>query len=151
MRFIPYPPDAVFAILADGDLYAEWVVGARRSAEVDPRWPQPGSTLLHQQGVGPLHVTDTTTVLRAVPPTLLELEARVRPLVTARVEIAIVPVARGSLLRMDETVVGGALRPLAPVLDVGLHRRNAHALNRLERLVAERSGAKADDTPARVA
>jgi uncharacterized protein YndB with AHSA1/START domain len=138
-RFMPYQASEVFAVLADGDLYGRWVVGARRTVEADPRWPQPGSTLLHQQGVGPLRITDTTTVIRVEPPTSLELEARVRPLITARVVVSIAPVARGSLVQMEETVVGGALRPLSTVLDVGLHRRNAHALRRLEEVVAERA------------
>jgi hypothetical protein len=139
-RFMPYPADAIFAVLADGEAYAEWVVGAQRSAQIDPGWPQPGSTLLHQQGVGPLHLADTTTVLKAEPPSLLRLEARVRPLVIAHVTISLVPVARGALVRMEETVVGGILQPVSSVLDLALHHRNARGLERLERLVGTRSG-----------
>jgi hypothetical protein len=136
-RFMPYPPDAIFAVLADGDRYADWVVGTRRSAGVDPRWPQPGSSLLHQQGIGPLRLTDTTTVVSVESPRLLELEARVRPLVVAHVSISIAPLAGGGLVRIEETIVGGALEPMSDLLDRALHRRNAKALERLERAVAE--------------
>jgi hypothetical protein len=38
---------------------------------------------------------------------------------------------------MEETIVGGALRPFADILNPLLHPRNAKALERLERLAAE--------------
>jgi hypothetical protein len=43
----------------------------------------------------------------------------------------------GSLVVMEETIVGGALRPFANIRNPLLHGRNAKALERLERLAAE--------------
>ena len=45
-RTVDAPAEAVWAVLADGWLYASWVVGASRVREVDParRSPGPGCT-----------------------------------------------------------------------------------------------------------
>jgi uncharacterized protein YndB with AHSA1/START domain len=135
-RFMPFPPEAIFAILADADLYREWVVGATATFETDPRWPEMGSSFVHQQGFGRLHLTDTTTVTKVDPPTRIEMEARAQPLVIASVAMTLAKVADGSLVRMEETITGGLLRPLADVLDRLVHHRNARALERLEKLTA---------------
>lgn len=137
IRFMPFPPEAIFAILADADRYADWVVGAKASAETDQRWPEPGSIFHHQQGVGPVHVTDTTTVMHVEPPLRIEMEARVRPMVVAHVSLTIAPAAGGSLVRMQETIAGGMAKPFAALLDPLVHRRNARGLRRLEMLAAE--------------
>jgi hypothetical protein len=42
------PPEAVFAVLSDGDRYAGWVVGAHTTAGTDPRWPGAGSSFAHR-------------------------------------------------------------------------------------------------------
>ena len=136
-RYMPYPPEAVFAVLSDGDRYAGWVVGAHTTAETDPRWPGAGSSFAHQQGARFLHITDETTVRAIDPPLFIEMDAKVRWLLVARVSLSISLVARGSLVVMEETIVGGALRPFADILNPLLHRRNAKALERLERLAAE--------------
>jgi hypothetical protein len=64
------------------------------------------------------------------------MDGKVRRLLVARVSLSISLVARGSLVVMEETIVGGALRPFADLLNPLLHRRNAKALERLERLAA---------------
>jgi len=140
IRFMPFPPEAIFGILADADRYAGWVVGARASTETDPRWPEPGSSFHHQQGVGPVHLTDTTTVTAVEPPSRIEMEARVRPVVVAQVALTIAPAAGGSLVRMEETIAGGMAKPFAALLDPLVHHRNARGLRRLEMLAAEIAG-----------
>ena len=55
-------PQSVFAVLADGWLYATWVVGAARIRAVDPQWPAEGSSIHHSVGSWPLLLDDTTTV-----------------------------------------------------------------------------------------
>lgn len=139
-RLIPFPPKEVFAVLEDAERYGEWVVGARRTADTDPRWPEPGSRFSHQQGIGPLHITDVTTVRTIERGRRIELEALVRPLLTARVAITVQPVAGGSLVTMEEEPTGGLLAPLTPFANWLLRRRNREALRRLELNVAEVAG-----------
>ena len=141
-RLIGFPPEDVFAVLEDPERYGEWVVGARRTAHTDPRWPEPGSRFSHQQGIGPLHVEDVTTVRTIERGRKIELEALVRPFITARVVITVEPVAGASLVTMEEEPTGGLLRPLTPFANWLLRRRNREALRRLELNVAEVAGAE---------
>jgi uncharacterized protein YndB with AHSA1/START domain len=139
---IEAPPDAVFDVLADGRLYAEWVVGAHSSAPVDPTWPEPGATLVHRSGIPPLTLQDTTSVLACERPGRMSLEARVRPLVVARVELTIQPHVDGSRVSMEERVVGGIARR-APdwVNHAAFRRRNTATLARLRAIVLHRRAA----------
>jgi uncharacterized protein YndB with AHSA1/START domain len=139
---IEAPPDEVFAVLADPDLYAEWVVGAHDSRETDPRWPQPGAVFHHEQGIAPLTITDTTSVVSVDPPRRFVLEARVRPLVVALVDVTVEEHPSGSFVRMEERVVGGLLRSVPRgLVDRLLHRRNDRSLRRLRKLVLRRLAA----------
>ena len=58
----PAPPQAVFAVLADGWLFSSWVVGAARGRAVDAGWPKPGARIHHSFGVWPVMVTDVAEV-----------------------------------------------------------------------------------------
>ena len=138
---IEAPPDAVFDVLSDGRLYAEWVVGAHASAPVDPSWPDPGSTLVHRSGIPPVTLRDTTSVISANRPGRMKLEARVRPLVVATVDLTIQPHADGSMVSMEERVVGGLAR-YAPdwVNHAAFRRRNTASLARLRAIVLHRRG-----------
>ena len=49
---IDAPADAVFAVLADADAYAQWVVGAKEIRSSDPEWPNVGSRFYHSVGAG---------------------------------------------------------------------------------------------------
>lgn len=136
-------PDAVFDVLSDGRLYAEWVVGAHRSSPVDPRWPEPGATLVHRSGVPPLTLRDTTSVISAQRPTRMRLEARVRPLLVAMVDLTVQPHADGSLVSMEERIVGGLARRAPDWLNhAALRRRNAASLAKLRAIVLS----QADET-----
>src|ERR1700712_4181413 len=43
--------DAVWSVLADGWMYATWVVGASRIRAVEPQWPRQGARIHHSFGV----------------------------------------------------------------------------------------------------
>ncbi|HET7429623.1 MAG TPA: SRPBCC family protein [Gaiellales bacterium] len=140
MIVIEAPPDAVFDVLSDGHLYAEWVVGAHHSCPIDPRWPEPGATLVHRSGIPPVTLQDTTSVISSDRPARMRLEARVRPLVIATVDLTIEPHVDGSIVSMEERVVGGLARH-APgwVNDAAFRRRNRASLSRLRAIVLGRA------------
>ncbi|HET6850661.1 MAG TPA: SRPBCC family protein [Gaiellales bacterium] len=137
---IEAPPDAVFDVLSDGRLYAEWVVGAHHSVPVDPRWPEPGATLVHRSGIPPVTLQDTTSVISSNRPGRMRLEARVRPLVIATVDLTIQPHADGSIVSMEERVVGGVARYAPRWLNhAAFRRRNMASLARLRAIVLGRT------------
>ena len=123
-------PAEVFGYLADGQCYAEWVVGAKRIRAVDSGWPAPGTRIHHTVGGGPVTLDDHTEVLDIEPDRRLVLDARARPFGRARVELILEAAAGGTRVVMRELpvslpgVVQGVLEPL-------LHLRNGKALRRL--------------------
>ncbi len=56
-------PEAVWSVLADADAYGEWVVGTKSIARAAPRWPEPGTAVEYELGVGPIGVGDRTVVV----------------------------------------------------------------------------------------
>ena len=84
---IDAPADAVFAVLADADAYAQWVVGAKEIRSSDPDWPNVGSRFYHSVGAGAATIDDSTAVLACEPERRLELEVRFRPAGVARVSL----------------------------------------------------------------
>ena len=84
-RRVHAPADVVWAVLADGWLYANWVVGASRIRDVEPDWPRPASRLHHSFGVWPALIDDHTQVLTADQGRMLVLKARRWPAGEARV------------------------------------------------------------------
>jgi len=133
-------PGRAFEVLSQPRRYAFWVTGAREVNEADPEWPAPGSTFRHTQGVKPLLLSDTTSVIAADPPHLLELEARVRPLLVARIVIRLVEEDGGTRVTLDEQPTGGLLRlPLrVPPSPHFVKARNLKALRRLRQLAEGR-------------
>ena len=75
-RIVNAPADVVWSVLADGWLYASWVVGASRIREVDLGWPSVGSRVHHSFGIWPLVIDDMSEVLLSVPSRELKLRAR---------------------------------------------------------------------------
>lgn len=128
-------PEDVFAFLADGKRYADWVVGAKYIRSVDPDWPAVGSRIHHTIGVGPIELSDSTKVRAVDPPNHLSLEARLRPIGRAAVKLEVVAAEGGSLVRMTEEPIGLS-RFVRRVLDPPILVRNAEALRRLKKLVA---------------
>ena len=95
-RRVHAPAAVVWSVLADGWLYANWVVGASRIRDVEPDWPGPGSRLHHSFGVWPALIDDHTQVLTADPGRTLVLKARGWPAGEAhvRIQVAVPPNAR---------------------------------------------------------
>ena len=127
------PPAQAWEVLSEPREYGFWVTGARGVHEADANWPAPGATFSHTQGVAPLVITDTTSVVRSDPPRLLELEARVRPLLVAHVLLTIEPEGDGSRVTLDEWSTGGLFAPLMRLPGAGtlIRARNKESLRRL--------------------
>ncbi|RZQ63895.1 SRPBCC family protein [Amycolatopsis suaedae] len=138
-RIVRVSPDAVFEVLADGWTYSSWVVGNSHVRDVDPGWPKPGTRIHHSVGVWPAQIEDVTVVHDVQPGRLLELDARVWPLGSARVRLELTPVAAGTRVTMSEEALGGPLAALPHALQAVLLRpRNTEALARLADLAEGR-------------
>lgn len=135
--YCPASPERIFAVLAEPRRYGAWVVGAREIQAADPHWPAPGASFRHEQGLPLINLEDTTTVLESEPPTHLRFEARVRPLVVAHVDVRLDADGSGTVMRMDETAVGGLLAPLLRLRpgQAAVRARNRASLKRLCRTV----------------
>lgn len=139
-RVVRASPTEVWAILADGWTYSDWVVGTSHIRGVDPDWPRPGSHLYHKAGPWPVSLRDRSTSLSAEEPRCLELMAGLWPLGEAKVrlELAATP-SGGTRIRMYESFEGGSLRWMrTKIHDLLLHGRNVEALRRLGDLAAGR-------------
>ncbi|RRR98513.1 SRPBCC family protein [Glycomyces terrestris] len=142
---VPAPPEAVFAVLADGWNYPSWVVGCSRIRGADDDWPARGTRIHHSIGPWPLLIEDTTSVLAVDEPRLLVLEARLWPLGKARVRFDLAPADGGTDLTMTEAAVRGPLSLLPVPFQARLIApRNRETLDRLSRLAV----AKADEDAA---
>ncbi|HEX4906168.1 MAG TPA: SRPBCC family protein [Acidimicrobiales bacterium] len=127
------PPAAVFAVLADGERYADWVVGAKKIRSVDPHWPTPGAEFRHKVGVGPIEIKDRSTVQAVEPGRSITLKVRARPAGVARVHIELEPADDGGTeINMDEVPIEGIAKTIDnPLQRLLLKGRNAEALRRL--------------------
>ncbi|BAL91566.1 hypothetical protein AMIS_63460 [Actinoplanes missouriensis 431] len=140
-RTVQAPPDRVFAVLADGWTYSDWVVGTVHIRDVESSWPAPGSKLHHKAGPWPLSLHDSSTVLACTPDRELRLNAGLWPLGEAIVGIRLEPLNGGSATRVviEEDFEAGPLRWIRnKVNDLILHRRNVETLRRLAD-IAERN------------
>ena len=128
-------PEAVWAVLADAGLYADWVVGAREVRDASVTWPAVDSVLHHTVGIGPLQLRDRTRVLYREPPRQLVLTARGRPFGQARIDVRLHPSGDGTEISIDEVPSEGLGRLVhSPVVDLTIHLRNKETLRRLARL-----------------
>ncbi|OJF11838.1 SRPBCC family protein [Couchioplanes caeruleus] len=132
-RIVPARPDQVFAVLADGWTYSDWVVGTVHIRDVDAGWPAPGSRLHHKAGPWPLSLHESSEVLTCEPERELTIRAGLWPLGEAHVRILLDPVEGGrTRITMEETFGAGPLRWVHTKLnDLVLHRRNIESLRRL--------------------
>jgi uncharacterized protein YndB with AHSA1/START domain len=138
-RFMPAPPDTIWAVLADPRAYAYWVVGSKRIRDADPGFPAPGSKFHHTIGFGPLTLDDHSEVIDAQAPQLLRLRVKGRPLGTATVTMRMVPRDGGCVVEMVENPDGAyVLLNVNPLLHVATKARNAKSLMRLEELALRR-------------
>ena len=138
-RFMPVPPAAVWAVLADPPAYGYWVVGSKYIRDADAAFPAVGTKLHHTIGVGPLTLSDHTEVLEAEPPRRLKLRAKGRPLGTASVELVLEAVDGGTHVSIIEDP-DQLWTPLKynPLVQLATRARNAESLMRLEELALRR-------------
>jgi uncharacterized protein YndB with AHSA1/START domain len=135
----PVPIKQVFAVLADPKTYGYWVVGSDSIRDADASWPAAGAKLHHRVGVGPFKLNDNTEVLEVTEPVHLVLQARARPLGTARVVLDLVDLGDRTQVTMVEGPGDRFSRLLHnPIADFVLRRRNDEALRRLGTLAGER-------------
>ena len=132
-RTVQAPPEKVFAVLADGWTYSDWVVGTAHIRDVDPSWPAPGSKLHHKAGPWPLSIKDSSTVVSMMPDRELILMVGLWPLGQARVRFLLEPVgATATRIVMEEDFEAGPLLAVRnKINDLILHRRNLESLLRL--------------------
>jgi hypothetical protein len=141
-----HAPETVFAVLANGWRYAEWVVGCRRVRAVEDGWPDPGSQFHHAQGVGWLELRDVTGSVEADSPRRVVLDARAWPAGRALITLTIAEKADGSLITIDEVPTGGPAKMFDnPVLKGIIHLRNREALRRLDRAAERDPGDRRSD------
>jgi hypothetical protein len=137
-RRVEAPADAVWAVVSDGWLYANWVVGTSRVRKVDVTWPDEGSRIHHSFGVWPAVIDDETVSLLVVPGEELHLQARGWPAGEARVQISIIdgPPDSCTVSIVEDGVNGPGVLVPRPVRQVAIAVRNTEALRRLA-LIAE--------------
>jgi NAD(P)-dependent dehydrogenase (short-subunit alcohol dehydrogenase family)/uncharacterized protein YndB with AHSA1/START domain len=131
------PPERVAQVLAEPQHYPRWVVGAESFRGSDESFPAPGSRFHHSVTLGPWSLRDHTEVLESELPSRIVLEAKARPLGSARVELRIDASDGGTEVTMEETPSGrisSALLAGNPVAEVALRLRNAESLTRLKRI-----------------
>ena len=136
-RTVQASPQQIFAVLADGWSYSDWVVGTVHIRDVDERWPQVGAELHHKAGPWPLSLQDSSTVLAVENDRSLKLRAGLWPLGSAVVDIVLDPVAGGGTrITMKEDFESGPLVwARNKINDLVLHRRNIESLRRLTDIV----------------
>lgn len=146
-------PADVWAVLNDPQSFGYFVVGTKHVRRHDPDWPNPGATLEHTAGVGPLVLHDSSTVKVSESERRLLLEARFRPFGVASVEFRLEPDgdkatgrpagdvdATRTVLVVDERPVSGpiALPLVNRLMEAIFVVRNREMLRRINKLVAER-------------
>ncbi|MFD7994163.1 SRPBCC family protein [Streptomyces mexicanus] len=107
-RLIKTAPETVWNVLADGNRYAEWVVGTASSRPVDGQWPALNAAIEYQVRLGPVYLTNRTVVRNCEEGSVLELEAHAGFLGTARIAIELRPWGEHCLVIVDEHPLQGA-------------------------------------------
>lgn len=107
-RLIRVSPSAVWDVLADGNRYAEWVVGTSESHPVRGQWPHKNAAIQYQVQLGPVRLDNETIVRHCEAGTRLELEAKAGVLGTARIAIELRPWGEHCLVIVDEHPLQGA-------------------------------------------
>ena len=132
-RTVPVSPDRVFAVLADGWTYSDWVVGTTHIRDVDAGFPAVGTRIHHKAGPWPVSLHDKSTVVGMVPDRELTLKAGLWPLGQAHVHITLEPIgADATRVSIEEQFEEGPLVLLRnKINDLVLHQRNVESLRRL--------------------
>ncbi|MFF3949442.1 SRPBCC family protein [Streptomyces sp. NPDC001902] len=131
-RLVGGAPEDVWAVLADGTRYGDWVVGPSSSRRGEGDWPAVGSSIEYTVPLGPVKLTGETIVRICRPPRQLELEAFSGWLGSARIAIDLRPWGKDTLVIVDEHPLrgpGGLFHNAA--LDALLQVRHRSMLSRL--------------------
>ncbi|WP_189169449.1 SRPBCC family protein [Pilimelia anulata] len=139
-RVIDAPAERVYAVLADGWTYSDWVVGTAHIRDVDPHWPGPGARIHHKAGPWPLSLRDTTVALSCEPGRQLVMRPRLWPFGEAMVTIRLHPHGdTATLVTIEEEFAAGPLHWVQTKLnDLALHQRNVESLRRLADIAERR-------------
>ncbi|MGY1577453.1 SRPBCC family protein [Streptomyces sp. MN13] len=136
-------PRTVWAVLADGTRYADWVVGTASSRPVRGQWPQQDAAIGYEVRIGPATLTNETVVRRCEEGVALELEAKAGWLGTARIAIELRPWGEHCLVLVDEHPLRGAGGRLHNVgVEALIQLRHRAMLARLARLCEATAGAE---------
>ncbi|MFJ7905236.1 SRPBCC family protein [Streptomyces sp. NPDC096198] len=134
-RLIRISPSGVWAVLADGSRYADWVVGTSRSHAVRGQWPQLDAAIHYEVRLGPVHLGNETIVRRSEENAFLELEAHAGALGTARIALELRTWGDDCLVIVDEHPLRGAGGRLHNVaFETLIQLRHRAMLARLARL-----------------
>ncbi|NYV78864.1 SRPBCC family protein [Streptomyces sp. UH6] len=137
-RLIKATPEEVWGILADGERYADWVVGTARSRPVRGDWPEVGAAITYEIRLGPLRLHNETVVRRCLPGRELELEAKAGPLGTARIALELRSWGDDTLIIVDEHPLQGAGGKIHNVaVEALIQLRHREMLRRLEEVCEE--------------
>ncbi|WP_037679146.1 SRPBCC family protein [Streptomyces albus] len=130
------PPEAVWAVLCDGEKYEQWVIGTDETEEIDARWPAPGSEIRYTVRLGRWTFQGRTVVRISERNERLELEAKAGPLGSARIAIELRPWGGDCLVIVDEhPLTGPGARLHGMATEAFLQLRHRRMLHRLARVV----------------
>ncbi|GAB7029280.1 SRPBCC family protein [Streptomyces sp. NPDC021749] len=134
-QLIKAGPEAVWAVLADGSRYQDWVVGTVHSHPKDDRWPRLGAALEYTFRVGPWELDGQTIVRCSEPPRRLELEIDSGRLGTARIALELRPWGEHTVVIADEHPLTGPSGRLHNAgVDMLLQLRHRRMLGNLARV-----------------
>ncbi|MCX2926929.1 SRPBCC family protein [Streptomyces sp. NEAU-W12] len=135
-RLIERPPADVWAVLADGTRYGDWVVGTSGTRPEVGVWPRVGSSIAYTVHLAPWSVSGNTVVRRCEAPFILELEADSGWLGTARIALEVRPWGENTLVTINEHPLRGPGGTLHNTLvDVLIQLRHRSMLARLADVV----------------
>jgi uncharacterized protein YndB with AHSA1/START domain len=139
-KVVDVPPERVFAVLADGWTYSDWVVGISHIARVGADWPSAGSAVHYQVGAGQLGLRATITAVAADPPFNLVISPKVWPLGEYLVRIVLDALEGGrTKITFSEELVAGPLHMLRRKTTDGLlYLRGRETVHRLAELAVHR-------------
>ncbi len=139
-KLIKASPERVFAVLADGWTYSDWVVGTAHIRDVDTDWPLPGAEIHHKAGLWPVHLKDKTVSVSCDPPHELVMRPHLWPWGELTVRFRLEPIgAAATRVTLTEEFAEGPLRwARNKVNDLMLHYRNKEALSRLADIAERR-------------
>ena len=146
VREVGVPRRAVWDMMANGWMYAQWVVGNSRTRAVDSNWPEPGARIAHSVGVWPLVINDQTVVESCTPEKELVLRARVGLFGAARITLRLTDTERGGCrIEMIEVPISGPGKLLPDRLALAaVYPRNRECLWRLAALTKGRQPSEVD-------